>query len=274
MVIATCFAIVLPATLSVKNPNSSTSVTTYTNAPLVLLVAYNSNEYASATVTSNSLAQTRVTATIWNIPQIQTRSQYFCEEKSLERRTVFTLYALSGSVFAFTFSHLGGPVGSVVTVEFKRPGNTGNVIKTLEVSPSTEIQSRNYTVESPGYIKITISSGGLYGSVLYNFTIQQVTTAFLNSSNPRCTVNSTNQICQFSTLNSTNYLLAQVTLDETLPQFKLTMNTTLTGKEVITLYHRVGIGGGIFILGIIISIFIFTVYTIVVCRKRQESQTA
>ena len=240
-------------------PSTSSHLTAYRgqSAPLVMLLAtYDDSEYSSFMVSSDT--HTDFSATLWIVQSIEPIRNTYNDDVILQDLRNLQLYTLTGSTFKLTvLSH--GPAGANATFEFRNK-STNQVLANWTVSPSNTSQTFNYTTEAPGFIEILPINNGLNGSLIQNFTINELNDSSLEQSHYQCTLNSTSRSCNHTTIYSTNNLLASVTLDADSNIYP-TFNTTLSGEAKRTLPILVAYSAGA-LIGIFLLI---TIVLIVLC---------
>ena len=201
------------------------------SAPLVLLLAtYDGSEYSSFVVSSDIPSDTHadVSATVWIVQSIEPIRNTYNDAVILQDLRNLLLYTLTGSTFKLTIlSH--GPAGANAIFEFRNKSTNG-LLTRWTVSPSNTSQTFNYTTEAPGFIEIRAMNNGLNGSLMQNFTINELNDSSLEQSRYQCTLNSTSRYCNHATIYSTNNLLVSVTFDGDSNNYP-TFNTTLSGEE-------------------------------------------
>ena len=255
----------------IQNKTSSVSVFHVQQPkPLVALLANFNRENYSAFV-SNMSMDTDASCSIWIAEILRLNSNQLGSNGIILPDNMYTIqfYALTGSTLNVTFSSLTGSDSAYIWVnlrEYVGPGVNGSVFKSQLIN-STMNSPVVFTVDqsTAGFIDLNIANYGLSGKFSYNIITNQPS---LERSRYICTLNSTCNTCQGTSVYNTNYVLAETTLDS-----MVNITVTLVGREkqgpdkvnlsyTIASFFFIGSGG---IIVVIIMCIIAFILVLMVC---------
>ena len=255
----------------IQNKTSSVSVFHVQQPkPLVALLANFNRENYSAFV-SNMSMDTDASCSIRIAEILRLNSNQLGSNGIILPDNMYTIqfYALTGSTLNVTFSSLTGSDSAYIWVnlrEYVGPGVNGSVFKSQLIN-STMNSPVVFTVDqsTAGFIDLNIANYGLSGKFSYNIITNQPS---LERSRYICTLNSTRNTCQGTSVYNTNYVLAETTLDS-----MVDITVTLVGREkqgpdkvnlsyTIASFFFIGSGG---IIVVIIMCIIAFILVLMVC---------
>ena len=232
--------------------NETTNVTIFQAQPyqlVVLLAEFNGENYSS--FVSSIPSGTDFSCSIWVAESLQQNYRPQSSNNIVLPEGTYNVkfYALTGSIFNITFPLLTGSDSAYVLVNFSEytgPEVNGRVFKSQPVMLSTNIPVI-FTVDqsTAGFIELNIANYGLSGRFSYNITFNQPS---LEQARYICTLNSTSNTCQGTSVNDTNYVLA-----ETNGRIMADVTVTLVGRRKRKINSAIAIGSvTIIVLGIVL----------------------